>query len=104
MWGIILVWTLKFEPCPNDGQNHFPKSIIFFLTFGSETFREFLRKHKPYENFPENQTFWENLFYASEWQYRPNLGLKYESSSFKVSEIKLHIYDSSLWRHQYAHL
>ena len=25
-----------------------------------------LRKHKPYENFPENQTFWENLFYASE--------------------------------------
>ena len=43
MWGIILVWTLKFEPCPNDGQNHFPKSIIFFLTFGSETFREFLR-------------------------------------------------------------
>ena len=65
---------------------------------------DMLRKHKPYENFPENQTFWENLFFVSEWQYRPHLELKYESLSFKVSEIKRHIYDSSLWRHQNDHL
>ena len=34
---------------------------------GGENFS--LRIHTAYENFNENQTFFENLFLASEWQY-----------------------------------